>query len=91
MAPLLGPLGLSMCHYIVEVFKIKVRTHTHTHTHTHIHTHIDTHTHTHTHAHTHTHTHTRNRPEQMTKEVWDYVFYGGDLPQSSDIPSEALK
>jgi len=30
------------------------------------------------------------RPEQMTREVWDYVFFGGDLPQSSDIPFEAL-
>lgn len=30
------------------------------------------------------------KPEQMTDEVWDFVFYGGPYPQSSDIPSSVL-
>ena len=30
------------------------------------------------------------RPEQMTREVWDYVFFGGELPKT-DIPVSALK
>ena len=30
------------------------------------------------------------RPDQMTIPVWDYVFYGGDLPQT-DIPTDALR
>ncbi|KAF8015264.1 hypothetical protein BT93_H0923 [Corymbia citriodora subsp. variegata] len=30
------------------------------------------------------------KPEQMTDEVWDFVFCGGPYPQSSDIPSSAL-
>ena len=31
-----------------------------------------------------------NRPESLTDEVWDYIFYGEVMPQS-DIPAEALK
>ncbi|CAI8050221.1 Leucine--tRNA ligase, cytoplasmic, partial [Geodia barretti] len=30
------------------------------------------------------------RPEQMTVAVWDYVFFGGDLP-TTDIPPESLR
>ncbi|KAI6695601.1 hypothetical protein NL676_023311 [Syzygium grande] len=30
------------------------------------------------------------KPEQMTDEVWDFVFCGGPQPQSSDIPSSVL-
>lgn len=29
-------------------------------------------------------------PEQMTEAVWDYVFYGGDLPES-DISPDSLR
>lgn len=28
--------------------------------------------------------------EQMTVEVWNYIFFGGDFP-NTDIPIEALK
>ena len=31
-----------------------------------------------------------HRPDQMTVPVWDYVFHGGDLPQT-DIPADALR
>ena len=30
------------------------------------------------------------RPEQLTNEVWDYVFCGGDIP-TTDIPADALR
>lgn len=30
------------------------------------------------------------RPEQLTHEVWDYVFLGGDLPAASGIPEPLL-
>lgn len=30
------------------------------------------------------------KPGQMTREVWDYVFFGGDLP-ATDIPPKALQ
>lgn len=30
------------------------------------------------------------RPDQMTIPVWEYVFYGGDLP-NTDIPTDALR
>ncbi|GAV63288.1 tRNA-synt_1 domain-containing protein/Anticodon_1 domain-containing protein [Cephalotus follicularis] len=30
-------------------------------------------------------------PEQMTDEVWDFIFCGGPYPESSDIPSSILK
>ena len=30
------------------------------------------------------------RPEQLTREVWDYIFYGGELPKT-DIPVESLR
>ncbi|XP_056172181.1 leucine--tRNA ligase, cytoplasmic-like isoform X2 [Syzygium oleosum] len=33
---------------------------------------------------------TSMKPEQMTDEVWDFVFCGGPQPQSSDIPSSVL-
>lgn len=33
---------------------------------------------------------TSMKPEQMTDEVWDFVFCGGRQPQSSDIPSSVL-
>lgn len=29
------------------------------------------------------------RPEQLTKVVWDYIFFGGD-PPDCDIPKESL-
>ena len=29
-------------------------------------------------------------PEQMTVAVWEYVFFGGDLP-TTDIPPESLR
>ncbi|KAL5460341.1 hypothetical protein EMCRGX_G033786 [Ephydatia muelleri] len=30
------------------------------------------------------------RPEQMTREVWDFVFFGGEVPKT-DIPVSALR
>ena len=30
------------------------------------------------------------RPEQLTTEVWDFVFFGGELPKDSDISEEGL-
>ncbi|XP_030552782.1 leucine--tRNA ligase, cytoplasmic isoform X2 [Rhodamnia argentea] len=33
---------------------------------------------------------TSMKPEQMTDEVWEFVFCGGPYPQSSDIPSSLL-
>jgi leucyl-tRNA synthetase len=30
------------------------------------------------------------RPEQLTNQVWDYIFRGGELPQT-DIPEQTLK
>ncbi|KAL4433681.1 hypothetical protein ABPG75_000122 [Micractinium tetrahymenae] len=31
------------------------------------------------------------RPEQMTSEVWDYIYLGGDLPANNPIPAELLQ
>ena len=31
-----------------------------------------------------------NSAEQMTVKVWDYIFFGGEFPDT-DIPKEALK
>ena len=30
------------------------------------------------------------RAEQLTTEVWNYIFFGGDLPKDSGISEEAL-
>ena len=30
------------------------------------------------------------RPEQLTTEVWDFVFFGGELPKNSGISEEGL-
>lgn len=30
------------------------------------------------------------RPEQLTTEVWDFVFFGGELPKDSGISEEGL-
>jgi len=30
------------------------------------------------------------RPEQLTRKVWDYIFFGGDIPSDTDIPHETL-
>ena len=35
-------------------------------------------------------THLCYRPEQMTREVWDYVFFGGEFP-FTDIPRQSLE
>lgn len=31
------------------------------------------------------------RADQMTTDVWDYIFFGGDIPSSTDIPHDALQ
>jgi len=30
------------------------------------------------------------RAEQLTTDVWNYIFFGGDLPKDSGISEEAL-
>ena len=30
------------------------------------------------------------RPEQLTTKVWNFVFFGGELPKDSGIPEEGL-
>ena len=31
------------------------------------------------------------RAEQLTIDVWDYIFYGKELPADGGIPEEALR
>ena len=31
-----------------------------------------------------------HRPEQLTTEVWDFIFFGGELPKESGISEEGL-
>ena len=86
MAPHLDLLG--SCELCLSLFLA--------HTHRYIDTHRETSILLHF-MHMYTHTHTTElvysilcSPEQMTVPVWDYVFYGGDLPQT-DISPDALR
>ena len=31
-----------------------------------------------------------HRPEQLTTEVWNFIFFGGELPKDSGISEEGL-
>ena len=31
-----------------------------------------------------------HRPEQLTTEVWNYIFFGGEVPKDGGISEEGL-